>query len=104
MRTPARGRRFKRAQTVWNEAVRTRLHQRVSNAQVSAIAPTGTIGLVMDCDTGIEPDYALVKQEVRGRRTDKDHQPVGPPRSPRSAIAKGEIRITDGVVGRARLT
>lgn len=32
------------------------------NAQVSVIAPTGTIGLVMDCDTtGVEPDYALVK-------------------------------------------
>ena len=32
------------------------------NAQVSVIAPTGTIGLVMDCDTtGIEPDFALVK-------------------------------------------
>ncbi|MBI5830677.1 MAG: vitamin B12-dependent ribonucleotide reductase [Armatimonadetes bacterium] len=32
------------------------------NAQVSCVAPTGTIGLVMDCDTtGIEPDYALVK-------------------------------------------
>ncbi|MBZ0202268.1 MAG: adenosylcobalamin-dependent ribonucleoside-diphosphate reductase [Ignavibacteria bacterium] len=32
------------------------------NAQVTVIAPTGTIGLVMDCDTtGVEPDYALVK-------------------------------------------
>src|SRR6185295_19360800 len=32
------------------------------NAQVSVIAPTGTIGLVLDCDTtGIEPDFALVK-------------------------------------------
>ncbi len=32
------------------------------NAQVSVVAPTGTIGLVMDCDTtGIEPDFALVK-------------------------------------------
>jgi len=32
------------------------------NAQVSAVAPTGTIGLLMDCDTtGIEPDFALVK-------------------------------------------
>ena len=32
------------------------------NAQVTCIAPTGTIGLVMDCDTtGIEPDFALVK-------------------------------------------
>jgi ribonucleoside-diphosphate reductase alpha chain len=32
------------------------------NAQVTVIAPTGTIGLLMDCDTtGVEPDYALVK-------------------------------------------
>ena len=32
------------------------------NAQATVIAPTGTIGLVMDCDTtGIEPDFALVK-------------------------------------------
>src|SRR6202040_849815 len=32
------------------------------NAQVSVVAPTGTIGLAMDCDTtGIEPDFALVK-------------------------------------------
>src|SRR5207253_1689834 len=32
------------------------------NAQVSVLAPTGTIGLVMDCDTtGVEPDFALVK-------------------------------------------
>src|SRR5436309_3141021 len=32
------------------------------NAQVTVLAPTGTIGLVMDCDTtGIEPDFALVK-------------------------------------------
>ena len=32
------------------------------NAQTTVIAPTGTIGLVMDCDTtGIEPDFAMVK-------------------------------------------
>ena len=37
-------------------------HVGFRNAQVTVIAPTGTIGLVMDCDTtGIEPDYALVK-------------------------------------------
>tara|TARA_R110000868_G_scaffold163614_9_gene395884 strand:- start:112 stop:1164 length:1053 start_codon:yes stop_codon:yes gene_type:complete len=36
----------------------------VRNAQVTVIAPTGTIGLLMDCDTtGIEPDYALVKNK-----------------------------------------
>lgn len=37
-------------------------HSGVRNAQVTLIAPTGTIGLFMDCDTlGIEPDFALVK-------------------------------------------
>ncbi|MFZ5617100.1 MAG: adenosylcobalamin-dependent ribonucleoside-diphosphate reductase, partial [Pseudomonadota bacterium] len=52
----------KRAQTVWNEAYELGSINGFRNAQVSAIAPTGTIGLVMDCDTtGIEPDYALVK-------------------------------------------
>ena len=35
---------------------------RFRNAQTTVVAPTGTIGLVMDCDTtGIEPDFALVK-------------------------------------------
>ena len=39
------------------------------NAQSTVIAPTGTIGLVMDCDTtGIEPDFALVKFKKLGRR------------------------------------
>ena len=50
------------ATTVWDEALRlARLHG-VRNAQASVLAPTGTIGLVMDCDTtGIEPDLGLVK-------------------------------------------
>ena len=51
-----------RAQTVWNEAYELGAINGFRNAQVSVIAPTGTIGLVMDCDTtGVEPDYALVK-------------------------------------------
>jgi ribonucleoside-diphosphate reductase alpha chain len=51
-----------RARTIWNEAYELGSLNGFRNAQVSAIAPTGTIGLVMDCDTtGIEPDYALVK-------------------------------------------
>ena len=51
-----------RAKEIWNEAYELGAISGFRNAQVSAIAPTGTIGLVMDCDTtGIEPDYALVK-------------------------------------------
>ncbi len=51
-----------RAQTVWNEAYELGAINGFRNAQVSVIAPTGTIGLVMDCDTtGVEPDFALVK-------------------------------------------
>ncbi|NNF24510.1 MAG: vitamin B12-dependent ribonucleotide reductase, partial [Rhodobacteraceae bacterium] len=46
----------------WDEALRLGEKNGYRNAQVSVIAPTGTIGLVMDCDTtGIEPDFALVK-------------------------------------------
>ena len=46
----------------WNEALELGEKHGFRNAQASVIAPTGTIGLVMDCDTtGIEPDFALVK-------------------------------------------
>ena len=46
----------------WNRALSIGEEHGYRNAQVSVIAPTGTIGLVMDCDTtGIEPDFALVK-------------------------------------------
>ncbi len=51
-----------RAAAIWDEAIDLGSAAGFRNAQVSAIAPTGTIGLVMDCDTtGIEPDFALVK-------------------------------------------
>ncbi|MFQ5562659.1 MAG: vitamin B12-dependent ribonucleotide reductase [Parvularculaceae bacterium] len=51
-----------RAKTVWNEAYELGAINGFRNAQVTVLAPTGTIGLVMDCDTtGVEPDYALVK-------------------------------------------
>ncbi|WP_435312773.1 vitamin B12-dependent ribonucleotide reductase [Primorskyibacter sedentarius] len=50
------------AMSSWDEALRLGEQHGYRNAQVSVIAPTGTIGLVMDCDTtGIEPDFALVK-------------------------------------------
>ena len=46
----------------WNKAINLGEQHGYRNAQSSVIAPTGTIGLVMDCDTtGIEPDFALVK-------------------------------------------
>ena len=51
-----------RAKAVWDDALTLGEQHGYRNAQVSVIAPTGTIGLVMDCDTtGIEPDFALVK-------------------------------------------
>ncbi|MSP47890.1 MAG: vitamin B12-dependent ribonucleotide reductase [Alphaproteobacteria bacterium] len=50
------------ARRAWDEALRLGEIHGYRNAQASVVAPTGTIGLVMDCDTtGIEPDFALVK-------------------------------------------
>ena len=47
---------------VWDEVIACMDEYGFRNAQVTCIAPTGTIGLLMDCDTtGVEPDFALVK-------------------------------------------
>jgi ribonucleoside-diphosphate reductase alpha chain len=50
------------AQEAWDAAVESCEQYGVRNSQASVLAPTGTIGLLMDCDTtGIEPDLSLVK-------------------------------------------
>ncbi|MDI6026014.1 vitamin B12-dependent ribonucleotide reductase [Corticibacterium sp. UT-5YL-CI-8] len=50
------------AKAAWDRAIELGEEHGYRNAQATVIAPTGTIGLVMDCDTtGIEPDFAMVK-------------------------------------------
>ncbi|MDR1145900.1 MAG: vitamin B12-dependent ribonucleotide reductase [Verrucomicrobiales bacterium] len=53
------------ARQCWDEALTLGRQHGYRNAQVSVLAPTGTIGFLMDCDTtGIEPDIALVKYKL----------------------------------------
>ena len=53
---------FKEAHDAWSEALKLGQEHGYRNSQVTVLAPTGTIGFLMDCDTtGIEPDIALIK-------------------------------------------
>ena len=53
---------LKAAQLSWDEALDIGTKHGYRNAQATVLAPTGTIGLLMDCDTtGVEPDFALMK-------------------------------------------
>ncbi|MBP1634543.1 MAG: nrdJ [Acidobacteria bacterium] len=53
---------YRAAQQAWDDAVELGQESGYRNAQTTVLAPTGTIGFMMDCDTtGIEPDIALVK-------------------------------------------
>ena len=56
------GRVHKLASKAWADVIKTGEKNGFRNAQASVLAPTGTIGFMMDCDTtGIEPDFSLVK-------------------------------------------
>jgi ribonucleoside-diphosphate reductase alpha chain len=53
---------LKAARSCWDEAIRSGEQHGYRNAQATVLAPTGTIGFLMDCDTtGVEPDIAIVK-------------------------------------------
>ena len=53
---------LEQAHKAWDSAVELGVEHGYRNAQATVLAPTGTIGLLMDCDTtGVEPDFALVK-------------------------------------------
>jgi ribonucleoside-diphosphate reductase alpha chain len=98
-RPPAAPRTCSRAaREDWDEAVRLGEQFGYRNAQATVLAPTGTIGLLMDCDTtGIEPDFALVKfKKLAGggyfkivnasvERALKRLRATAPRRSPRSS-------------------
>ena len=78
------------AKRAWDRALKLGEEHGYRNAQATVIAPTGTIGLVMDCDTtGIEPDFAHGEvQEAGRRRLLQDHQPRGARRAARARLLR----------------
>ncbi len=95
---------YEMAKQLWAEVLRSSKRHGVRNSQVSAIAPTGTIGLMMDCDTtGIEPEFSLVKTKklVGGGVLQMASSSVRPALLKlgysSDAISKIEKKITDGM-------
>jgi ribonucleoside-diphosphate reductase alpha chain len=87
------------ARHAWDEALSIGSEHGFRNSQATVLAPTGTIGLMMDCDTtGIEPDLGPGEDEEDGRwRLADDRQPDGaagaaPPRLHRRA-GRGDRRL-----------
>jgi ribonucleoside-diphosphate reductase alpha chain len=73
---------YERTKEIWNECVELGEQHGYRNAQVTVLAPTGTIGFMMDCDTtGVEPDIALVKYK--------------------KLVGGGMLKIVNGTVPRA---
>jgi ribonucleoside-diphosphate reductase alpha chain len=94
------------ARSVWDKALELGEKHGYRNAQVSVIAPTGTIGLVMDCDTtGIEPDFSLVKfKKLAGGGYFKIINSSIPPALEHLGYAKNQVKdIVDYCMGRGSL-
>jgi len=94
------------AREAWDRALNAGEEHGYRNAQVTVIAPTGTIGLVMDCDTtGVEPDFALVKfKKLAGGGYFKIINQSLPPALANLGYAPAQIDdIIDYAVGRKTL-
>ncbi|WP_119418948.1 vitamin B12-dependent ribonucleotide reductase [Desertibaculum subflavum] len=94
------------ARAAWDEALDLGQQHGYRNAQASVIAPTGTIGLVMDCDTtGIEPDFAIVKfKKLAGGGYFKIINRTVPRALAKLGYAQGQIEeIVAHAVGRGTL-
>jgi ribonucleoside-diphosphate reductase alpha chain len=90
----------------WDDALARGEEHGYRNAQVTVLAPTGTIGLVMDCDTtGIEPDFALVKfKKLAGGGYFKIINAAVPPALANLGYSPNQIDdIVNHVIGRGRL-
>ena len=90
------------AREVWDSALELGSRHGYRNAQTTCLAPTGTIGLLMDCDTtGVEPDFALVKFKklAGGGHFKIVNQSVGPALEALGYSSAQKREIIDYVVG-----